>query len=67
MAQYRITIDRLDNETDEPTVTVIECSTRYLIREDLVEWVKEEIDPDATVTEQPRLVGWDEEGMVNNE
>lgn len=54
MGQYRITIDRLDNQADEPTVTVIECTTRYTLQTDLAEWVSEEIDSEATVTQEPR-------------
>lgn len=54
MATYRITIDNLDNVTDEPTVRVIECTTRYTLREDLSEWVRDEIDSDATITDVPR-------------
>lgn len=54
MGQYRIIIDRLDNETDEPTVKVITLTTRYTLQDDLVEWVTEEVDSDATVLDIPR-------------
>lgn len=54
MTSYRITVDNLDNVADEPTVTVIECSTRYDLRDALREWVLDEVDPDAEVSDVPR-------------
>lgn len=62
MGKYRITIDRLDNVADIPLVTVIECESEYTLREDMAEWVKVEIDPDATVemVERPSdFSAWD--------
>jgi hypothetical protein len=54
MARYRITIDNLDNASDEPTVRVIECTSDYTLREDISEWVTEEVDPDAFIEDQLR-------------
>lgn len=71
MGQYRITVDRLDNVADEPTITVIDCSTRYTLREDIAEWVREEIDMDASIREFPRPEGaegeFDEDTAVTDE
>lgn len=54
MGSYRIMIDRLDNVTDEPTVRVIECATNYTLQDDVTEWVREEVDPNATIIDVAR-------------
>jgi len=58
MARYRITVQLIDNPADEPTKTVIECTTRNTLREDLAEWVNEEIDADADIVTVPDKEEW---------
>lgn len=60
--RYRLTIELLNNPTDVPLITVIECETPYTLREDLTEWVLAEVDDDATVTQLAAEVVINERG-----
>jgi hypothetical protein len=49
MAKYIITIDQFQQDARTGNV-VIECHTNYILLDDIVEWVREEIDAAAIVT-----------------
>jgi hypothetical protein len=49
MAKYVITVDQFQEDARTGNV-VIECHTNYTLLDDIVEWVREEIDAAAIVT-----------------
>jgi hypothetical protein len=55
VALYQIAVTRYDEaEPDKPTgQTIIRCVTSYTLLDDVAEWIQEEIDPRADVTEVP--------------
>lgn len=51
--KYLISIVRFADDLTPETRVVIECESTYTLDNDLVEWVKEEIDTDAQVMHTP--------------